>query len=552
LVQKVFDGILSFRNYALVYDREEILRVIQRKTQTAEYWQGFTLAPSDIEFLHNLLLDAEQPMPTRALAEALIGEHSRREEAELRAELGRGVVYQPKKRFALGDKIIFPSLDFRLGEVIELRPGHNPEYGEFEVITVDFGPERRQRSFAAGLAAAHKLNVNTPELLVASSVEPPASLLATVAASLPATLRTQLGQQRDFATFEDRWLPRGLLADIHIGYLNIAEAAIEMRGAPVETASLLAEMELPAEIKPDVLAFSLNSALNADGRFDQVGPGDTRCWILRRLEPVEAMEMPQALRYAPTTFDRTLVASDLLQVEWELDDEWSDELISEPAAVRASLPTTTLMLTYPHLASGTLPLNKHTRPFFPTGFGERTAVTLIDGRWGQRFTAWVVHAGRYVAGLRPWFEQHKLPAGAYIVLERRDKSGEIVVDFKPKRMRREWMRKAQVVDGKLDIQLRKGEVACEFDEALIIGDERPDEIAKLRVSAAFAERSLAQIVYEIFTDLAGLSQSGTVHAKTVYSAVNLVRRCPPGPIFAILTSDARIQEVGGGLYRLAI
>jgi len=42
-----------------------------------------------------------------------------------------------------------------------------------------------------------------------------------------------------------------------------------------------------------------------------------------------------------------------------------------------------------------------------------------------------------------------------------------------------------------------------------------------------------------------------VHAKTVYSAVNLVRRCPPGPIFAILTSDARIQEIGGGLYRLA-
>jgi hypothetical protein len=525
--------------------------VIQRQTQTTEYWQGFTLSQSDIEFLHNLLLDAEQPRSTPALAEALIGERCRREEAELRAELGRVVIYQPKKRFAVGDKIIFPSLDFRLGEVIELRPGQNPEYGAFEVITVDFGPDRRQRSFATGLAAPHKLNVNAPEMLISSSAEPPASLLTTAAATLPVMLRTQLGRLVDFATFEDRWFLRSLLADIHVGYLNIAEAAIEMRGAPVETAALLAEMELPAEIKPDVLAFSLNSALSADGRFDQVGPGDKRCWILRRLEPIEAMETPQPLRFAPILFDRNLVAHDLLQVEWELDDEWSEDVIAEPSAARANLPTTTLLLTYPHWISGTLPLNKHTRPFFPLGHGERTVVTLIDGRWGQRFTAWVVHAGRYVAGLRPWFEQHKLPAGAYIILERRDKSGEIVVDFKPKRMRREWMRKAQVVDGKLAIQLRKGEVACEFDEAIIIGDERPEETARLRASAAFADRPLEQIVYEIFTGLAGLVQSGSVHAKTVYSAVNLVRRCPPGPIFAILTSDARIQEIGGGLYRLA-
>lgn len=526
--------------------------MIQRKTQTAEYWQGFVLSPADREFLHNLLLDAEQPIPTAALAEALIGEHCRREESALRAELGRGVIYQPKKRFAIGDTVLFPALDFRLGTVTEVRPGRNPEYGEFEVIAVDFGPDRRPREFAAGLTAPHKLNVSTPELLISGSAEPPARLLTTVAATLPAALRTQLAQHRDFAVFEDRWLLRSQLAEIHVGHLNIAEAAIEMRGAPVETPALLAELELPAEIRPDILAFSLNSALNADDRFDQVGPGDKRCWILRRMEPAEALETPLALRYTPIPYDRNLVAHDLLQVEWELDDEWSDDIIAEPAAARAALPTTTLLLTYPHLVSGTLPLNKHTRPFFPQGRGERTIVTLIDGRWGQRFTGWVVHAGRYVAGLRPWFEQHKLPAGAYIVLERRDQSGEIVVDFKPKRMRREWMRKAQVVDGKIDIQLRKGEVACEYDETMIIGDERPDEIARLRAAPAFAERPLDQIVYEIFIDLAGLSQSGSVHAKTVYSAVNLVRRCPPGPIFATLTRDDRIQEIGAGLYRLAV
>ena len=124
--------------------------MIQRKTQSAEYWQSLSLGPSDIDFLKSLLLDAEQPVSTEALAEALVSERCRREDAELRAELGRGVIYQPKKRFGVGDKILFPALEFRLGEVIGARPGKNPEHGEFEVISVDFGPGRRQRELCRG------------------------------------------------------------------------------------------------------------------------------------------------------------------------------------------------------------------------------------------------------------------------------------------------------------------------------------------------------------------------------------------------------------------
>ena len=90
---------------------------------------------------------------------------------------------------------------------------------------------------------------------------------------------------------------RDLLAEIHVGHLNIAEALIEIRGMPVETTTLVKELDLPVEIKPEVLAFSLQSALIADGRFDQVGPGEVRQWYLSRLEPAEALMMPEALRY---------------------------------------------------------------------------------------------------------------------------------------------------------------------------------------------------------------------------------------------------------------
>ncbi len=528
--------------------------MIQRKTQTAEYWQAFKLAPADIEHLQSLLLDAEHPMTTRELALALVSELCRREEADIRAGLAQGTLYQPKKRFAVAEKIIFPALDFRLGEVIAVRAGENPEFGDFDVITVDFGPERRQRDFAAGLTKPHKLNADAPSLVVAGDLASPEKLLATHAAGLPDLIAAELAQQSGFATFEDRWLVRDLLAEIHVGHLNIAEALIEMRALPINTTDLLRELDLPAEIKPDIQAFSVQSALLADGRFDQVGPGEERQWFLRRLEPAETLVVPELLRYTHIPHNPDALPPDLRALAFELDDEWSDDLLGETAATRAALTTTTLLLTYPHLVSGTLPLNRHARPFFPRGHGERTMVTLIDGRWGNRFPAWVNHSGRYVTGLRPWFEKHKLPAGAFITLERRDDSGEIVVDFRPKRMRREWTRWAQVTDGRhLDMQLRKQEVACEYDEHMVIGDDRASnaEILKLRASPAYAQAAISQLVFEIFTDLAGQSQQGIVHAKTVYSAFNVVRRCPPQPIFEALSTDPRLESAGEAAFRLA-
>ncbi len=525
--------------------------MIQRNTQTPEYWQDPTLSQDDIEFLHTLIHDAGSPLTTRELAEKLVAERCRREEAQLRSELSRGEIYQPKKAFEIGAKVIFPALDYRLGEVVAIRTGQNPEYGEFDVITVDFGTDRRQRTFAARLTAAHKLNADPVEQAIAGDLAAPEELLQGVAAGVPVMLATALAAREEFARFENRWLPRDLLAEVHVGHLNIAEALIELRNAPLDTNALLKEIDLPAEVPHDVAAFSLQSVLEADGRFDQVGPGDKRMWYLKRLEPAEAMEMPPSLRYTPIAYDKTALSGALQQLAWELDDEWSEIEVDSPD-LRPATPSATIRLIYPHLVAGTLPLNRHNKAFFPRGFGERTMVTLIDGRWGQRFPAWVVHNGKYIAGLRGWFEQHKLPAGAYIVLERRDDSDEIVVDFRPRRMRREWTRWAHVVDGRLDIQPRKQEVACEHDELMIIGDESPAEIAKLRESPAYAEAPMDDLVYEVFTELAGLSTQGSVNARTIYSTVNVVRRCIPGPIFASLATDARYQSVGQDEFRLAV
>lgn len=518
--------------------------MMQRKTQTAEYWQSFSLTPTDIEFLRTVLVDAERPLTTLEMAEALVGERVRREESELRADLARGVLYQPKKQYAIGDSVIFPQLDYRLGEVVGLRAGENPEYGKFEVITVDFGSGRRRREFAASLDAAHRLNADLPDMLQTSAPVSSDALLTGDARDLPAALETALRQDDGFASFEDHWLPKDLLAEIHIGHLNIAEAIIDMNQTALATAALQKELDLPAEIRDDIAAFSLQAALAADERFDQVGPGDERQWFLRRLEPVEAHTLPEALAYGAEAYDPAALTPDLAKLAFELDDEWSDEV--EVSDARRAVQTATITLTYPHAISGTLPLNRHSRNLFPQGFGERTMVTLIDGRWGNRFSGWVNHGGRYVAGLQGWMEKHKLPAGAYITLERRD-DGEVVVDFRPKRMRREWMRWAQLTEeGRLDIQVRKQEISCEYDEQMVIGGDRTDELAGLR--QAYAAMPLAQLVFEVFSDLAGLS--GSVQAKTVYSAVNVVRRVTPEPVFAALASDDRLERLPESSFRL--
>ncbi len=518
--------------------------MIQRKTQTPEYWQSFSLSPTDLEFLRTLLLDAERPLTTCEMAQHLVTERIRREESELRAEMARGTIYQPKKHFAVGDKILFPQLDYRLGEVIELRPGANPEYGEFEVISVDFGPGKRRRSFAAGLAASHKLNADTPDILKSDPAANPEAVLKDAAKNLPAQLAAALRDDDTFATFEDRWLPRDLLAEIHIGHLNIAEAIIEMNASALDTPTLQKELDLPKEIGQEIAAFSLQSALAADERFDQVGPGDERRWFLRRLEPAEALITPEPLRYAPELYKGIDLPPDLAQLAFQLDDEWSE--VGEEMPERRSAQTTTVTLTFPHAVSGTLPLNRRTRVLFPAGHGERTMVTLVDGRWGNHFFGWVHHAGRYIAGLQGWMEKHKLPAGAYITLERRSDE-EFVVDFRPKRMRREWMRWAQIGgEGRADIQLRKQEIACEYDEQMVIGAERSEELTKLR--AFYSSTALADLVFEVFSDLAGLS--GGVNAKTVYSAVNAIRRVTPEPVFAALAADERLERLPDGNFRL--
>jgi hypothetical protein len=62
--------------------------------------------------------------------------------------------------------------------------------------------------------------------------------------------------------------------------------------------------------------------------------------------------------------------------------------------------------------------------------------------------------------------------------------------------------------------------------------------------AEASKRSIASLLAELFPPLAALSPQNTVHAKTLYSAMNMMKRLPPGPLFAELVRLPAFKAVG--------
>jgi hypothetical protein len=52
-------------------------------------------------------------------------------------------------------------------------------------------------------------------------------------------------------------------------------------------------------------------------------------------------------------------------------------------------------------------------------------------------------------------------------------------------------------------------------------------------------------------ELSKLTPQGHVHAQELYSAINIVRRVPPAPLFALLADKPEIVHVGDLHFRLS-
>ncbi|MCP4541093.1 MAG: hypothetical protein GY832_28495 [Chloroflexi bacterium] len=517
--------------------------MIQRKTQDPNYWgDKFVVTLDDLQYLSTLLVEDELPSSADELGRALVSHRCRQEDALIERALAQGTLYQPKRSYEIGERVVFPALSYRVGEVVGTRPGHNPEYDLFNVIQVKFD-KRKKREFASAFTNDHPLNDETQ---ANAELRTPEELEALYASQIGKALEAQLESEPDFVRLAGQWFRRDLLVQVHVGHLNLAEAVLDMAsGGPLPTEELLGDLELPEEITPELRTFSLNYALQEDERFDEVGPAGEVLWYLRRMEPEDVQSIPFHLQYKPLKYDPALLTSEMLALEQELDDELSN--LDSPADI--SKPVT-IVLTYPHWKSGTLPLSSRLARVIPTGRTRRIRFTLVDGDTGTEMPAWVIREGRYVYGLGEWYKAHDVPVGAYLEVSQGEKPGTVVIRRRSRRSRREWIRVALPVEGRLTFEVRKQLIGCQYDELMIVAGEDSQVMDMVWERSREKKISLSQLITEIFPELAKLSPQGTVHAATLYSAVNVAMRTPPGPMLAELVSSGIYSPVGDNYWVL--
>ena len=511
--------------------------------------RDFNVREGDIDYLTNLLLEREKPLSTQELALALIDAWLEEEEAALQERYKDTRVYNPAHSYEVGQRLMFPVFDNATGVVTDIRPGDNPDYGDFNVIKVEFDEEERTSEFAADLHIEHRLsseesNGHNP-LTAASNIDPEALLESRKDDILP-TLENYLEESDSLVCITDKWFPRDLMIEVDVGTLHLAEAVLDIvSGGPLPPEEILEQIGKLDDSPLELQVFSLNYALNEDDRFDEVGPWGEVLWFLQRMEPAEVQSPPALLHYQPAEYDRSRLTKEMLKLEAEIGDEWSP-LEADPPVEEA-----TITLIYPHRRLGTLPLNRFTRHIFPTAHTPRVWVTLVDGQDGEEFTGWVVHQERYVFGLDRFYRKHRLPVGAYITVRRGEESDKFVIDFDSYRPRTEWIRLITPQKDKLHFENDKRAIGAEYDDLMILGADEPEALDAMYEQTQQQSKGLSVILKSLIPELGDLTPQGTAHVKTIYSAVNVLYRYPPGPILATLIANPDFEDVGGHYWKLS-
>lgn len=512
---------------------------------SSDFWNTLGTTPADLERAYAFLLERGDATSSREIAAHLIEVRVREEQQRL-AEIAarRAPIYQPKATYEVGQRVLFTAFDNREGIVTQIRASDNPRLEPFQVMCVQLEGESAPREFAMTYTAPHPLNEERE-----SPIEPtltPEEAIAKYGELVRTNLLQRLNTDKEFVRLDDGWFLRGLLPEIHEGYLNLAEAAIEQANDALRAADLIKIFDFPPTIKRTAAVFALNVALANDSRFEDVGPRNSPRWFLKRLEPDEARERPKILEAPPTPSVTLPNELELIAAELQDEADFNGDSANAPVTPRDEI---TLILTYPHRQAGTLPLTPTVRTLLPPFDHARLRFYFVDALTQERFAGYAVNDGAYIAGLARWFAARKLWPGAYITLKRGSEPLTVLIEYQPQRERGLWVRVARGVNGQLTFSQEKRPIAHKADEdmLIVIGDPMGLDAAAQR---ARTHTSLTTLLEEIFPELAKLSGAGRVHTKTLYSAVNLVRRAGPRAVLHALTQSRALSSVGGGYFVL--
>jgi hypothetical protein len=516
------------------------------KSLPEHYWEEVKIQESDLEFLYNHLLDLETPQTSLELTQALISERISLEKKNLQSQQkAAGDIYLPKENYKVGQNLVFPTLNWSKGKVNKVREGVNPDLPPFKVIEVTL-ETGESKSFASSFEN-HLLN-NPVEFDDSDPLLNEAHVFSTYGKSISDKLTKTLEDNPDLVLIAGSWFPRSLLVDINVGHLNLAEAILEEAGGgPLAASVIMSQVELPANVNPRLKEFSMNLALQEDDRFDEVGPAGVTLWFLRRLEPENVQDIPALLKYKALDYDAEIVQPLVDQ----LDVQSYDELECKPDDGK-EINDITVSLIYPHWREGTLPLTCSLARLFPTAYeAPRVQFNFVDSESGETFSGWVVRPYRYIYGLKAWFDAQSLIPGSLIQLHRGQKPGEIILEVQKRRQNREWIRTILVgADGGIVYAMLKQLVTAAFDERMAIAIPDVAALDQIWKLGKMQKTPLDQIVHTTMVELAKLNPQGQVHAQELYASVNVVRRCPPGPILSVLMKSKEYTHLGDLYFRI--
>jgi hypothetical protein len=510
-----------------------------------DYWDTFELKDEDREFIYNYLLEVETPLTSPEILTVLVNERIRQEKLAIEKQrTSGGDIYKPANTFQADQNLVFPAFGWQHATVVAVRPGQNPDIGDFQVIQVKFD-NKETREFASNIPD-HILN-QPQEISVAETSLDGDTVLSNYGEKLLQIIDTDLVKNEEFVRIAGKWFPRALLVDINAGHLNLAEAILDMAGGgPLPTKALLEQVGLTSNTNSNLVEFSLDHALQEDPRFDEVGPAGETFWFLNRLEPESVLQVPTFLRYQPMEYDASILTDEMLELERKLDDELSTLPGKYPI-----LNEVQVTLMYPHWRAGTLALTSRINHLFPTAYeAPRIRFQLVDGDTGQKFPGWVVRKNHYVFGLKEWYKSHGLMPGSLIRVKRGKIPGEAIVQCDSQRGSREWVRTVLIgSDGGIVFAMLKQIVTAAYDERMAVAIPDPEGLDVAVKQIQKDRLPFEKIVVNTVRDLVKLNPQSHVHASELYAAVNIIRRCPPGPILSLLASRPWFIHVGDLHYR---
>jgi hypothetical protein len=175
--------------------------------------------------------------------------------------------------------------------------------------------------------------------------------------------------------------------------------------------------------------------------------------------------------------------------------------------------------------------------------------TLVDGKTKKKMPGWVVREHRYVYGLREWYKANELMPGSLVSIQRGENPGEVIIQAKTYRATKDWVRTVIVgADGGLVFAMLKQPISAEFNDRMAFAIPSMEAVDQLWLQER--RQTFEKLVADMIREMSKLTPQGHVHAQELYSAVNIIRRVPPGPLFALLESKPEFIHIGDLYFRL--